>query len=34
MARVIEVTGKDIEEAKKNALEKLDLPEDRVIFSH
>lgn len=32
MARVIEVTGKDIEEAKKNALEKLDLPEDRVIF--
>lgn len=32
MARVIEVTGKDIEEAKKIALEKLDLPEDRVDF--
>lgn len=32
MARVIEVTGKDIEEAKKLALTKLDLPEDRVEF--
>ena len=32
MARVIEVTGKDIEEAKKLALSQLDLPQERVIF--
>lgn len=32
MARVIEVTGKDIEEAKKSALSQLDLPQERVIF--
>ena len=32
MARVIEVTGKDIEEAKKAALLQLNLPEERVIF--
>ena len=32
MARVIEVTGKDIEEAKKLALSQLELPQERVIF--
>lgn len=32
MARVIEVTGKDIEEAKKLALSQLNLPRERVIF--
>lgn len=32
MARVIEVTGKDIEEAKKTALKELNLPENRVDF--
>ena len=32
MAKVIEVTGKDIEEAKKLALSQLDLPQERVIF--
>lgn len=32
MARVIKVTGKDIEEAKKLALSQLDLPQERVIF--
>ena len=32
MARGIEVTGKDIEEAKKLALSQLDLPQERVIF--
>lgn len=32
MARVIEVTGKDIEEAKKLALSQLNLPQERVIF--
>ena len=32
MARVIEVTGKDIEEAKKLALSQLDLPQECVIF--
>lgn len=32
MPRVIETTGKDIEEAKKAALNQLDLPEERVIF--
>lgn len=32
MPRVIEVTGKDIEEAKKLALSQLDLPQERVIF--
>lgn len=32
MARVIEVTGKDIEEAKKLALSQLDLPQERVVF--
>ena len=32
MAKVIEVTGKDIEEAKKAALLQLNLPEERVIF--
>lgn len=32
MARVIEVTGKDIEEAKNLALSQLDLPQERVIF--
>lgn len=32
MARVIEVIGKDIEEAKKLALSQLDLPQERVIF--
>lgn len=32
MARVIEVTGKDIEEAKKLALSQLDLSQERVIF--
>ena len=32
MARVIEGTGKDIEEAKKLALSQLDLPQERVVF--
>lgn len=32
MARVIEVTGKDIKEAKKLALSQLALPQERVIF--
>ena len=33
MARVIEVTGKDIlKEAKNLALSQLDLPQERVIF--
>ena len=32
MARVIEVTGKDIEEAKKLALSQLDLTQERDIF--
>lgn len=32
MARVIEVTGKDIEEAKSKALNELALPVERVIF--
>lgn len=32
MARVIEVTGKDIEEAKNKALKELALPVERVIF--
>lgn len=32
MARVIEVTGKDIEEAKNLALSQLELPQERVIF--
>lgn len=32
MARVIEVTGKDIEEAKRLALGQLNLPQERVIF--
>ncbi len=32
MARVIEVTGKDIEQAKQTALKELDLPVERVEF--
>ena len=32
MARVIVVTGKDIEEAKNLALSQLELPQERVIF--
>ncbi len=32
MARVIEVTGKDIEQAKQAALAQLALPEERVVF--
>lgn len=32
MARVIEATGKDIEQAKQAALAQLDLPENRVVF--
>lgn len=34
MARVIEVTGKDIEEAKKLALSQLELPQERVILKY
>ena len=32
MARVVEATGKDVEQAKKAALTQLDLPEERVDF--
>ncbi|WP_196593515.1 RNA-binding cell elongation regulator Jag/EloR [Pectinatus sottacetonis] len=32
MAKVIEVSGRDIDEAKQNALKELNLPENRVLF--
>ncbi len=32
MARVVEATGRDIEQAKQAALTQLNLPEDRVVF--
>ncbi|MDQ0203324.1 RNA-binding cell elongation regulator Jag/EloR [Pectinatus haikarae] len=32
MAKVIEVLGRDIEEAKRNALRQLEMPESRVLF--
>ncbi len=32
MARVIEVSGRDIDEARQNALNELNLPEDKVSF--